>query len=519
MAIDLPPPAAPQQSAIEALRQATEQQSMLVRWQQYTVHLAGTDAVDEDLLKDAVRGADTLSNVLRRIKTVYYRAGFLAAQVQYALDGADLFVLTTPGNLSSVELPAPYLSYFEGLVFQGELTDDKLEPARTLASVHADRRGESLQLLLEPGDGGSTLSSDEPRKLLPTYKLGADFGNTGNRFAGRHLASYFAQKSFATGDEFRLDGRHALTGLERSDSPSRGYDEGSASWSHVMPMGIVGARGRYIEYKQELDFNIGLGPTTHFTGKIQQYELSWAYPLAAAFNRRWYLSSKLDYNKKTYEVSQLNADIQRQEYGSVEVGSNYEHVLNMQTRPINLYLNLAVRSGLGDDQTDNPLKAADFGYLLFRPSIQVSSLIGDYTNAGVKLIAQLSEDTVPEQQQWVVGGVNNVEAFLPGIAAGDSGGVAQLFVSQTLEWGGTTLIPRVYAEYGYAELANPNTALAQSGAVQALMDVGISVEAQLQKNLQLRLSYAESFDEKNISVPQQRAADANMFFSVTLTFP
>jgi hemolysin activation/secretion protein len=253
---------------------------------------------------------------------------------------------------------------------------------------------------------------------------------------------------------------------------------------------------------------------TRFTGEIRQGELAWVYPLSGSFNHRWNLTSKVDYTHKDYEITLLSLQVQKQEYGSAEIGTDYSRIVALGDQRVDISAALAVRSGLGEDHTDNDIRAADFGYLLFRPSLSITVPFGESFTAGLGLAAQITDDTLPEQQQWVMGGVGNVEAYLPGVAAGDSGGLARLFGQTRFEVMGLPVTPRVFAEYGYSKLENPFeppfVAVAQSGSTQTVIDAGVSLSVQVTRWLETRFSYAESLDESKIDQEALDATDANI---------
>lgn len=524
MAIALPPPSQPVLSTVEVV-QAGGSEIVTLAWKTDQIHVIGAELIDKARIEQAINTATDLSDVVRQIQAAYYIAGYPAVQVRYARAEPDLFVLVMPGKLSRVEVPEPYTPYFAKLEGADPLTDDQFERARTLASIHSERKAEDASIEFLPEEAGTALVLKGGQNKRSSSSLGAEFGNPGNRFSGRHLLNYFAETSFGTGDELRFEGRHAMVGLNDDDSPSTLYNEHTASWSRVTTLGLFGAKGRYVGYQQEFDIDLGLGigDVTRFSGSIRQGELAWVFPLHADFNSRWNLNSKLDYTRKRYEITRLDEPVQRQEYGSVEIGTDYARVLMWGEQRVDLIASVAVRSGMGDDKTDVPITAADLGYLLIRPSASVTLPLGEHITAGLGLTAQITEDTLPEQQQWVMGGVGNVEAFLPGISAGDSGGLARLFAGTNTELFGFTIAPQLFVEYGYTKLENPFEApfvpVSQSGETQSVADAGISVSARLNRLTEVRFSYAESFDESKVSDQAQDATDANMFFSIAISVP
>jgi hemolysin activation/secretion protein len=373
MPIALPAPAAPQLGTVETI-QAAGPEYVSAAFQQTQVHVRGPDVVSKTLVEQAITQGESLSDVVRQIQALYYTAGYPSVQVSYVLAEPDLYVLVTLGKVDRIDAPAPYDAYFAGIAPAEPLTDAALEPARTLASVHADRAGERAMPVFKSGPEGTVLAIETDAQGPDKGGIGAEFGNPGNRFVGRHFVDYYVRASFGTGDEIRGAGRHALVGLE-DDEDSRGYRDHSLGWSRVTPLGLFGLTGRYVNYQQDLVLLPGADPI-RFDGDIRQAEASWLHLLSAEFDQRWTLGAKLDYTRKDFSTTFGSIVAQRQEYGSAEVSTEYTAVV----RPLGLYTDLSaglgLRSGLGKDKTDSPTAVADLGYLLLRPSASLRTRLG-----------------------------------------------------------------------------------------------------------------------------------------------
>lgn len=512
MPIALPAPATPELSNVETVRgQGTEY--VVAAFQDTQVHVHGPDVVDKAVLELAITSGSDLSDVVRQIQAVYYAAGYPAVRVLYALSQPDLYIQVSLGKVDRIDAPAPYNAYFEGLAPIDPLTDEALEPARTMASLHADRAGESAMPIFKTGPEGVVLAIEPTADGPDQGEVGIEFGNPGNRFVGRHFLDYFGRATLASGDEIRGTGRHAMNGLE-DDSSAAGYSDHSVGWTRVTPYGLFGITGRYVGYQQALTL-IGDTEATRFDGDIRQAEAAWLYLLSADFENRWTMGAKVDFTRKDFARNSDDALVQRQEYGSVELSTEY----TTAARPLGVYTDLgtgiAVRSGLGDDKTDRVTTLADLGYLLLRPSASARASLGSALSFGVGVSGQFTDDTVPEQQQWVLGGIGNGEAYLPGVAVGDSGALGRVQLEFNAgEVSGIRIVPRVFAEYAYAKLENP--VLGQPGGDQTFADVGVSLSFSYANALEIAVSYAESIEDDGIDQSVLDDADANLFFKVGL---
>lgn len=514
MPIALPAPATPELGTAEVLRAQGGSAYVSAAFKQTQIHVHGPDVVPKEKLELAISGAESLSDAVRRIQGAYYVAGYPAVRAIYALAEPDLYVQITLSKVTKVEAPDRYATYFSGIEGSDPLTDEALEPRRTLASLHADRAGqngnakfmadgEGVLLRLEPDDNGPNRSS-----------MGLGFGNPGNRFVGRHFIDWFAKHSFTTSDEIRATGRHALEGLD-DDENAAGYNEHTVGWGRVTPWGLLAVNGRYASYQQRLEVQ-GESDLVSFDGDIREVEAGWTGLLHASFASRWTVGAKVDWTRKDFATSLTDQVVQRQEYGSVEGSTEYARVLRPLDLPTEFSAGLVVRSGLGSDETDNPIKGADLGYLLFRPTLSAKVRLSERFSLRAAVTGQYSGDTVPEQQQWVMGGVGNVESYLPGVASGDTGGLARIQLETTAyDLGVFKVVPRLFVEYGMADVEEP--LVGQPSGTQSIADGGVSLSF-TRGPLEASVSYAESFEEDGIDEAVLEDADANAFFRVAVKF-
>lgn len=533
MAVTLPPVIPPQQAEVAQLqRQGAE--SAAFDFQSWRVHVLGPAVLDRDTLASATQEAATLSDVVRNLAARYYEAGYPAAQLRYGLAGSDLYVVATLGKLARIEGPQALKSYFEDLAGLDPLTDSAFEQRRVLATAHADRAGLQVEPVFRPdpsGDAYTMTLEPVPEAPDPTrFKI--ELGNPGNRFVGRHFLDLDLRHGLASGDEFNATWRTGLKGLNDDEAADR-YDEEMLSWSRVTRYGIFGLSGRNVDYRIDLRAESDrplyrllrnllpfLPPNTGeqpIKGDIQQIEAAWAYPLAADFHSRWSVNAKLDYTLKELELRDSDARIQHQEYGSIEAGTAYGRTIDIGERRLDLDGGLALRKGLGSDETDEATSLADLGYLLWRPQLSARLSQGDFSTR-LELYAQLTGDSVPEQSQWVLGGLGNLASYLPGVAVGDSGGLARLQVDYRLFGKGErhALVPRAFVEYGYARFENPQAGL--PGGTPAIADAGVELAFSYSGWLDASLAYAESFHERDIDKQTLDDADANIYFRAALKF-
>lgn len=511
MAVTLPPELPPQELAVEQLQQQGSEVAAF-SFQENRVHLLGPQVLSADAAASAAVNATSLSDVVRNLASLYYAAGYPAAQLTYGLSGQDLYVVARLGQITSVTGPEEIKPYFDGLVGVAPLTDNALEPRRALASIHANRAGVEVEPVLTPDASGNGYAMDlKPLPLSPDpTTLKAEFGNPGNRFVGRHFLDLDIRHGFATGDEFAATWRSALTGLNEHDD-AEDFHEETLSWNRVTRLGIFGLSGRNIDYS----IDVGAVPVN---GDLQQAEAGWLFPLAASFSSRWTVNAKVDYTKKELSLQANGLVAQDQEYGSAEAGTAFAYTYALGgTRFADFDAGVAVRKGLGNDKTDELTTAADLGYLLFRPQASAKLAFDEHLSTRLDLYAQITSDTLPEQSQWVMGGIGNVYSYLPGVATGDSGGLARLQVEYKDIGGdvfGLRLTPRAFVEYGYTKFEN--SVAGQISGTPSIADAGVELSASLSSWLDASIAYAKSFHDKDIDQDTLDDSEANLYFRVAL---
>lgn len=513
MAIDLPPPPMPEQASLQTIDVKGAPAVFSIELGGTHLQVFGPPLPEADL-RALLAQAQTQSDAVYAVRNIYYSIGYLTARIFYALDGNQLSVFLLPQAIASVEVPEPYHDYFQPLQ-QRQLDVGALETARVLASTHADRAGEHLQLALQPASGGVDLLMQPAGEAPAPGSVTAGFGNPGNRFLGRYFADLAARRGFRSGDEFSVGGHYGFPKLD-DKSNEADYADVSAGWSHVSPYGIFGIAGTYIDYAQQPELE-GTTVPYEFQGDIRQAEMAWQNLLSASLTHRWTLGAKLDYTWKRLLLEPLDMALQRQVYASVEASTGYRFSAVGFNRSWDFDLALALRKGLGDDGSDDPQIGADLGYWLLRPELNLSVPLTASHGLGLRLSGQWTEERLPEQQQWVLGGRKLIEAYLPGVAVGDSGVLAHLRWEALLaEAWGFRVLPALFAEYGLARYSDTASVAAGNGRTCSLADLGASLSIQWRQYLSLNVSAAAPLGSTGIDKDARDDSRADVLFRIEM---
>ncbi|HKY93072.1 MAG TPA: ShlB/FhaC/HecB family hemolysin secretion/activation protein [Nevskiaceae bacterium] len=500
MPVLAPEPATPEQRPLPFLLESRAEAATLDAGR-YRIALMGPRPVDEAALRDAVATAKDLSGALRAMTRCYVDAGYPAAKLWYALDGEMLYVLASLGRVEGTDVEPPLDAYFDDLP-SGALKSADLEPRRILASEHANRAGLTARPVFRDGGDQQVLSLEAIDDSPDTLGLGAELHNRGNRFVGRHFLDVAGRLDFATGDELTAAWHHALKSL--NDSRANRFNQYDAGWSRVTPIGLFGLSASYSSF----DFDVATltGPVAA-DGDLRQAELAWIKPLAATRDWRVTANAEVAYDHKKTTALDGDAVLQDQEYGSIEAGVAYSDGTSPGA-PWGFSARLQARLGLGDDEGDDREVAADLGYFLARPSLAVTwSPDSDWVFGGEATV-QWTGDTLPEQAQWVLGGVDAVTAYLPGVAIGDSGGLVRLEARREGEPDATwTVEPRLFVEHGWARFE------AGDSTRQRLTDAGLGVTLRW-RGLSASLVSAFDIAHDGVGREQRDDSEAHVVFSV-----
>lgn len=506
MAVDAPPALPPIAAPVQELRQAAAGSRIRTAFGEFELSIDAAGILDADDINDAIDGATDLSTAVRLIARAAYIAGYPGAQLSYARDGNTVWLRLRPGEIAGARAPEPLNQYFASME-PVPLRADDLEPRRALASVHADRAGTDYQARVDsPDDGRGTLRLRETGGNDRNAQTYVEIGNPGNRFVGRHFIDGLMRRGFGSGDELTGFARFAITAW--NDEEDSDLNELLLNWSRVNRFGIFGLGWHRVGY----DLNVGGEP---ISAEIREAELTWLYPLFADFASRTTLRAKAERTRNEVYTDGDGQLIRRELYTSGEAGVGYTRTMLLGADRIELESELAFKQGFGDDNV--ALTVADLGYSLWRPAVRGRYISKSGQTWTLEYSGQFSSDAVPEQQQFVLGGVGNLHASLPGLAVGDSGGLARLQWQPTdRQWLGVIGKLKVFAEYGYAQFETDRGG--RSTQQRSQSDVGLEVTGEFPYGWTLAATYASVISESGIDEQAAEDAEADFFFRLRKTF-
>ncbi len=539
MAIALPPPVQPQQASVEQL---ASEPGFVIDYKSFKLHISGGGAIEAEALRTAIVAAPNMSDAVRTVARAYSLGGYPAAMTFYAWAGGssrDIYIHIVPGRVTQVIAPAALQAYFKDLP-QTPLTASDLETDRVLADLYTDRTGQQYAPVFKP-QGGDTVSLDfgEPMPAgRQTHVLG-NFNNYGNRYAGPYFTSLALQQDFSTGDEVQLSGT-VKSGPDWNDygkTEGSSYTGLSAGWTRVTSRGVFGIDGRYDRYDQLIE-NFPL------EGRGNNVGLSWLYPLYSDYDQRLLLQARLDHDEQNIKISDtgaladdnivrnllrvlgllpsapdaVSAELLDENYESTEIDLSYLARWQVLDRSLQLQSSLMARKGLGPQRSSRTI--ANQAYFLWRPALSLRYSLVDGWAVVADASAQFSGNTVPQQEQFVIGGPATARAYRSGAGVGDEGHNLRLSV----EWLGPgeswlrrqSLKANVFVEQASSRRSER---LEDAGKAKvSVADVGASLEMRVLSWLSGSVSASDGFHAQGKDNSADGLDEKTVYFQITARY-
>lgn len=510
MPIDFPPPPTPILSDVATLQADANQGSVSVAVAGYTLLVHAPGVLDEDEILAATAGLDDLSNAVRALAAAAQSKGVLAPKTLYVRSGDNIYVSIYAGTLNTVSAPPELLPYFDQLAKGEPLMLGEFEKKRLLASVHATRMGASYSPVFTAAEGAAyDLTLKPAAEGVNPGAVRVNLSNAGNRFTGREFLDLDVRRGTSSGDEFSALARTAAQVLEIDDEePGSDYHEYQLGWSRVTPIGLFGLAGRYLDYRQQAG---GVG----FNGELWTVDAGYTGVLRSTTTSRITVQGKVDYIYKQLEQDADGRLRQKEPYASVEAGAAWSTSFRLVGQSLLGQTALSARKGFGDG--DPTLTRADLGYWLVRPSYSLRTQGSPWTGE-LQLSLQYADVTVPEQQQWIVGGIGNLHAYVPGVAVGDRGLLARVVGEYAaVTFYTVSFKPRAFVEFAAAEYSE-DFADRPTDGVQSVADVGAELVVGFRPWLESALTAAVPVHDSGISERTLDDARSDFFFRLTAKF-
>lgn len=492
MPIDLPPLPPPDLSTISELKDRGSN-SVDLQVAGYQTRISGTSLLTSEEVKKALGPATDLSQAVRALNALYRLKGYVAVKILYVLDGQTLLIHANEGCIAKIDAPPRLQGYLDDLIGDCALTAARFTKEKVLADLLVDRAGQTVtpDLRFDPnGNDVTIVLNGVPIENHDRTDWSLSIGNPGNRFLGRYFGGAGVRHHTRRGTELTATYTRALTSIGSSPRGGKRLDAYQLGAGIVHPWGLFSASGSLVEYEQEIA-GIDLDART------LQYELAAQHLLPSPDNGRWVLSEKLLYVDSEIRARQFNLDLQDETYPAIELGTVYSQAFNLMNQALSAQFSLALRHGLGDQDGTFAISGRRGDFFLGEPGLQLRWEIPGKHRLQWTTNAQITSDSLPQQQQWVLGGLSTISAWLPGVLVGDSGYHSVLAFSfapwQIRE---RPLNVSLFAEIGSAEFEDLPSPLNER---RTLSDAGIRLQYEIWNGLTLDAVAAAPLSDSNLN--------------------
>ncbi|MCC6193136.1 MAG: ShlB/FhaC/HecB family hemolysin secretion/activation protein [Burkholderiales bacterium] len=516
MAFDLPPtPPEASPVTIPLARPAAE--SIGVESHGYFYNVSGNVFLPRATVVATIAAAATPQAALDALRKEYSAAGYFLVALAAEVNNKLVAVQVINGRITETDMPPHLMPFFRGVEEREDINRNAILRRATIAEGYSARQQMRPVLNFSPAQayGGSKLGiSEEPIPGAKPWNAALGFNNLGSRFSSRYV--WQANGAIRPGAGLELNGNYlqGVPGLS-SDSAGASYHAGGVGASLATPWGVFGGSYNNISYR------IGESSAPLYPeGEIGIGALTGAQLVYADETTRWSVTGSYQHVDNEVNVFDGLFKVTEQHYGYVSLGTTFSKTFSVLGANAGLTAGLTVSQGLSGragtfepalDGVPNPR------FTMVQGIVTYAQTLPEGFSATLTANGQYADATVPQNQQWVLGGLGNLSAWLPAVLVGDSGVLTRATVNtRPLEWKGASLTATLFAEAGTV-----STYFRLPGAPgdRGLGDVGLSVSGSLPGGTSLLLAYAWPVWYRNI--PQSEREDlfrARLFFNLNQSF-
>lgn len=482
--------------------------------------VTGNTLLPPKLIAKTIAKAASPSAAIHALLKEYHRHGFMLVAVTAQVKSKTRVDITVvEGMVTEQKIPRPLQPYFPGTKNRSDLRRSDLIRDQVMASTYDARSGNHVTINLSPAPNpqGSVLTVNQTRisDYSPVSAV-VNFGNYGSRYASGYVAGGQVNANLGYGVAINANFSQGIPGLRRISQGSNYYTNG-VGISVVRPYGIYGFNANWTHFR--------LGQATfplNPDGNIFTYQFTGSQLLYAGKADRVTLNESFNHVRYTETVFHGFYTLVDQHYNYLTGGVSASHAMSVLGESASLQgsfnFNLGISAPYGT-LYDNVRGAPTPHFRYTVMSLEYDQSIPHGMSVELSGNAQWSPNTLPAQQQWVLGGFGNLSAWEPGTIVGDSGYVARLQLNSPTfrRWNSAAKLG-AYIETGGAAYANPSPGTAPW---QTLSDVGLSLSLTLPHKISIRAMAAHPFHTSGFTRAGQtnlRLNRINAFFVIQKGF-
>ncbi|WP_286705456.1 ShlB/FhaC/HecB family hemolysin secretion/activation protein [Acidiphilium sp. 37-64-53] len=491
-----------------------------VRSHHYDYIVTGNTLLPPKLIEATIAKVIGPDDAISALLKQYHRYGFvLVAVTAQVKSNKHVEIAIIEGMVTDQKIPEPLRAYFPNSLNRVNLQQSDLTRDQIMASTFAARSGHDITVNLSPAPnpGGSALTIDQT-KIAGYSPISAlvNFGNYGSRYASGYIAGGQVNANLGQGVAVNANFTQGIPGLRRVSLGSNYYTNG-VGISVVRPYGIYGFNANWTHFR--------LGKSTYPLNpdaNIFTYQFTGSQLLYAGKANRVTLNESFNHVRYIESVFNGFETLLDQHYNYLSGGVSASHAMSVFGESASLQgsfnFNLGISAPYGT-LFDNVRGAPTSHFRYTVMSLEYEQSIPHGMSLELSGNAQWSPNTLPSQQQWVLGGLGNLSAWEPGTVIGDSGYVARLQLNAPTfqRWGGAAKLG-AYIETGGATNANPSPGTAPW---QTLSDVGLILTLTLPHEISIKALAAHPIHSGGYTqsgITNLRSNRVNAFFVIQKGF-
>ena len=426
MAIDLPPLDTAEHTNAAWQQRAAAHQRLSIRTPSHQFQVFGTEQLlGPETVKQALTNATDAASARQALLAAFADAGILNAVVAADEQAGQIRLWAMAIGFAGYDGPERLQPYFEDYIGEQPVRYSDFAAHRRLAQMHANRAGFEPFALYEVVDEDLVRKQMKLRvsETRAPWDYAAFAGNTGNRYFGRWIGG--GGVSWTHPSSWRLGATYEHAFPELGDDPSDAdYDQLSLFSDLVRPWGVVRLESQYAEYDYQGQRGARLLPIApddeqpQYEASNLQLKLSGEHFLYMSPHWQWSVSESLSYRR--YRNEDIRTDQgRRDERYSQASGAVSGRWSNDDTdsRPM-LFMRAELRQSLDSQALGTD---AQNRYTAFGAEVGAASNVLSLGRLVISAQGQHSDDPLPEAEEWLLGGLDRLNAWLPGVAVGDQG--------------------------------------------------------------------------------------------------
>lgn len=485
----------------------------------YRYVVTGNTLLPPARLKAAILPTKDPKAALAALLKLYHDRGYMLVAITGEVSGKTVTVKVFEGMITEFRSPSPLAPYFAGVQWQPALRKPTLIRDQILAGSYAARAGKTVRVNLSPASnpGGTNLTvSEAPKSGYFPISGVITFGNYGSRYASGYVAGASVAANVTHGIQITGNFTQGLPGLREISLGSNYYQNGVGA-SIVTPYGIYGFDTEWTHFR--------LGKATYPLnpdGNIFTYEFTGTQLLYADASTRF--TANEGFHHLRYEETVFDGffTIANQHYNYLSFGAKANKGITIDGLAGNLDAGLTFNMGItapsGTLVDGVPgLPTSHFRYT--NASFQYQQALPYAFDAKLSAQGQWAVNTLPAQQEFVLGGLGNLAAWEPGVIAGDSGYIARLELNAP-EFARDRMSARLggFVETGGTTFTHPPRGTAPW---RTLSDIGVMLKLSLPRGFSATAMAATPIQESGFTEAGRRDLALNRlnaFFVVQKDF-